>query len=46
MRATRRGLFKLGVAAASAGIFAGRTQVAHAKQRALKLGRGQLLSWG
>ena len=38
MRTSRRGLFRLGVAAASAGIFAGRTQVAHAKKRALKLG--------
>ncbi|MCY3777591.1 MAG: sugar phosphate isomerase/epimerase [Candidatus Aminicenantes bacterium] len=38
MKTSRRGLFKLGVAAASAGIFSSRTQVAHAKKRALKLG--------
>ena len=38
MRTSRRGLFRLGVAAASGGIFAGRTRVARAKKRALKLG--------
>ncbi len=38
MRLTRRGLMRVGLAAASGGIFAGRTRLAHARKRALKLG--------
>ena len=38
MKMTRRGLMQVGAAAVSGGIISGRTRVAHAKKRALKLG--------
>ena len=44
MRTSRRGLFRLGVAAASGGIFAGRTRVARGEEAVLEVGGGQLFA--